>query len=224
VRIVWIVGLVLLAVAGACGSQLESAKQDVEDSVELALYPSGRYLRLLSLGQPTLLADIAWLQAIQYYGKHRKEDRQYPYAEHLFDIITAADPDFRNAYLFGALVLEDKDGSLEAATQLLTQGLRANPDDWMLTFHRGFLEYLRGDAAIGAVEMGRAARLPNAPPYTARLAAHACGRTGSTMLALQIWEEIARATADPAIKRLAEERVAELTEQIRARAGESEGR
>ena len=167
-------GCLALALAGLHGQRLQAVQPACDEGPEMRLYPSGRMLEFLSLGQPTLLADIAWLQAIQYYGKHRMGDRRYPLAEHLFDVITRIDPGFRSAYVFGALVLEEETRELDQSRALFARGMRANPDDWMIAFQRGFLEYLRGDASIGAVQMQRASRIRGAPAYVARLAAHAC--------------------------------------------------
>lgn len=208
------IGLITLCLAGWGGSRFAHPRPSVAEEAELPLYPSGRLLNLLTLGQPTFLADVAWLQAIQYYGKHRMDDRRYPHAQHLFDVITRIDPKFQNAYLFGALVLEDESGGLDSPRALLTRGIRTCPDNWMLSFHRGFLEYLRGDRTIGALDMAAASRLPGAPPYVGRIAAHACGTAGSLELAIQIWGEIAQQSEDATVRAMAADRLADLKQQL----------
>jgi hypothetical protein len=205
-----IAGFLALVLAGWHGQRIEAMQPAPTGEAEMQLYPSGRLLGCLSLGQPTLLADLAWLQAIQYYGKHRLEDRRYPLAEHLFNVITEIDPQFRSAYIFGALVLEEETGTLDRSRALFRRGMGANSDDWMIAFHRGFLEYLRGDVSVGAMQMLWASRIPGAPPYVARLAAHACGQTGRRQTAIRIWEEIARRSEDPAMRLLAEQRLLDL--------------
>lgn len=203
-------GCLALLLAGWHGQRLEALQPPCGEEEEMRLYPSGRMLEFLALGQPTLLADVAWLQAIQYYGKHRMGDRRYRLADQLFDVITRVDPGFRSAYVFGALVLEEETGALDRSRALFGRGMRANPDDWMIAFQRGFLEYLRGDVSTGAAQMHQASRLPGAPPYVARLAAHACGRVGRTATAIRIWEEIARRSEDAAMRSLAEQRLEDL--------------
>lgn len=203
-------GVLAVAVAGAMQGELADGRLSVTGEEELPLFPSGRLLRALDFGQPTLIADLAWLQAIQYYGKHRMGDRQYPLASHIFDTIVRFDPDFRMAYIFGALVLEDATGRLDASRDLLDRGRRAMPAEWTIPFHRGFLEYLRGDVAVGAREMDHASRLPGAPPYAARLAAHAYARSGQEDRAVQLWQAIERETDDPGIRAVARARLAEL--------------
>ena len=203
-------GASLLVAAGAVSERIQAETGEQADP-ELPFFPSGRLLDAVSLGQPTAGADLAWLTAIQYYGKHHLGDQRYPLAAHLFDVTTRLDPAFRNAYIFGALVLGEEAGDMDAARELLTRGIAANPDDWMIAFQRGFLEYMHGDGRIGATEMGVSAQMPGAPPYTARLAAHACARVGRAELAARLWEEMARST-DPATRALANERLRALRE------------
>ena len=65
-----------------------------DDVVEEMMYfPSGSLLELASAGNETLIADFLWLRGIQYYGEHRRTDRSYPLAEHVFSTITEATQD-----------------------------------------------------------------------------------------------------------------------------------
>ncbi len=205
-----LVALLALVGAGFCASRLSTASEarSGEES-EIPFFPSGRFLDLLSFGEPTALADVAWLEAIQYYGKHHLGDRRYPLAAHLFDIATRCDPAFRSAYIFGGLVLGEEAEDMPAARSLMDRGIAANPGDWMVPFQKGFLEYTRGEMRIGAVEMERASRLPGAPPFTARLSAQACAHAGKRELAIRLWEEMAT-SADDATRALALERLREL--------------
>ncbi|MBD3162174.1 MAG: hypothetical protein GF346_07665 [Candidatus Eisenbacteria bacterium] len=210
-RKTWLLGLAGILAAGFCATRVVDAERAVADPAELQLYPSGRMLDLVALGQPTFLADTAWLQAIQYYGKHhRPGDHRYPLAEHLFRVIQRADPRFRTAALFGGLVLGDDVGDMDAARRVFRRARCVQPRDWRLAFHHGFLEYLHGDPRLGAFRMEEAANLPGAPPYVARLAAHAYDRAGRSAAALAVWERIARETDDPGIRALAERRAAEI--------------
>lgn len=205
--------ILCILLAGAAGQKLQVSATPPDDGVELAFFPSGRLLEFLSLGQGTLLADIAWLSAIQYYGKHHLTDRRYPLASHLFSTATRIDPGFRNAYILGGLVLADDAGDLPAARGILMRGVERNPSDWMLAFQRGFVEYLHGDPAEGAAWMARASRMPAAPAYTLRLAAAASARTGRIELAVELWEMVARESNDPGMRRLAEQKLKDLHDQ-----------
>jgi hypothetical protein len=204
-----IAAALLLLLAGLGAIRLDGLDRPDDVGGELHAFPSGRLLDFLSLGHRTLLADLTWLAAIQYYGRHHMGDRTYPLARHLFAVTTQVDPRFRGAYLFGGLVLADEVGDLASARAFLTEGVRANPEDWILAFQRGFIEYMRGDRSVGAAQMVRASRMAGAAPYASRLAAHAAARVGRVELAIRLWEELA-GSPDPALRALAEERLRDL--------------
>ncbi len=202
-------GVLLVALSGLGAAKLGRLDRPGSAAGELRFFPSGRLLDFTSLGHRTLLADFTWLSAIQYYGKHHMGDRMYPLAEHLFEVTTRIDPQFRSAYIFGGLVMADEAGDLDAARRFFVRGTRSNPEDWILAFHRGFIEYMRGDRSVGALLMARASKMPGAEAYASRMAAYACSRVGRTELALRLWEEMS-ASGDPATRALAEERLRAL--------------
>lgn len=203
--------LVSIAIAGAVSGNLERARDRDGAEEELRFFPSGRFLEMASLGFAHAAADLTWLSAVQYYGKHHMTDRDYPLAKHLFEVTTRLDPRFRTAYIFGGLVLSDDMRDLHGARSLMGAGARANPGDWRIEFHRGFMETTRGDRSLGAVQMERASRMPGAAPYTKRLAAYALSRTGQRDAAVRLWRELAE-DPDPAIRAIAEQRLRDLLE------------
>jgi tetratricopeptide (TPR) repeat protein len=202
--------LLCLPLAVTAGQRFAAQRETIDDTAELQLFPDGRALDELSLGHRHLAADVAWLTAIQYYGKHRQGDRRYPLARHLFDVITDADPTFRNAYLFGALILGEA-GQLDAAEALLRKGVRADPGSWRLAFELGFFHYAytrRWADALAAFR--RAAAMPQAPEYVVRFAAAAGERAGSLRLAAELWGIVARESANVEVRQIARERLAAL--------------
>jgi predicted Zn-dependent protease len=189
--------------AGQVSGALARQRPIERDAGELALFPSGRLLTEASLGHARLTADLAWLAAIQYYGRHRQSDRRYPLAGHLLRVVTDADPGFRNAYLFGALVLAENGEPAQAAA-LLRKGAFANPESWRLWFELGFCHYVvTRDYAEAARALRIAARLAGAPDYAARFAAAATDRGGDPQTAARLWETIARESDNEEIRRMA---------------------
>lgn len=190
---------------------LESSSLASDDPVELALFPHGPWVRPAMLGRHRVAADVAWLRAIQYYGKHRATDRSYPYAWTLFRTMTDLDPQFVNAYVFGALVLAEDQDDMEGAQRLLRDGMAANPGHWILPFEYGFLAYVHGgDMATAAEYLAAAARLPDAPPSAGRLAAYAAGRAGEVDFAIELWREMLRHSDNDEIRRTARRYLKEL--------------
>ena len=52
---------------------------------ELLYLPSGKHLRIMSLGHTGLMADLAYIWAIQYYSNYDRDNRKQ-YVEHVFNI------------------------------------------------------------------------------------------------------------------------------------------
>jgi len=53
--------------------------------------PSGKYLKYATFGYSSMLADLIYIWAIQYYCNYNIPDR-FQYLEHIFSIISVLDP------------------------------------------------------------------------------------------------------------------------------------
>ncbi len=128
-----------------------------EDEQELGLFPSGALIGQASCGFSNLVADLLWLRAIQYYGKHKQEDMIFDQTGHVFDVLTDLDPLFVEAYRFGALVLVGEADARQEGYALLRKGIRNNPTDGSLYFDLGFHHFLAEEygAAAGTRRTGR---------------------------------------------------------------------
>ena len=198
-------GVILLCAAAWSGTKLQETTRVGDDPTELALFPTGAWIRPLACGFNELVADAVWLRALQYYGEHRASDRRYPYLETLFQTLTDLDPRFVNAYIFGALTLAEDEGQLDRGLALLRRGMAANPESWWLTFEYGFLQYIHGDFAQAGHWLARAARMEGAEPWVQRLAAYASAKAGDHETALALWLEIYRNSENDEIRRIARE-------------------
>jgi tetratricopeptide (TPR) repeat protein len=204
------VGL-LLGAARGLGRAWERSRPPGIDAAELTYFPTGPWVRAAALGRSRLAADLCWLEAIQYYGKHRQLDQRYDYAETLFRTLTDLDPGFESAYVFGALVLHGDAQAPAAAFDLLRRGMERNPSSWRIAFERGFLAYLSSKDSRGAArDLSRAARLPGAPAWVGRLAAYAASKAGERDLALEMWRRVLENSENDAIRRIARARLREL--------------
>ncbi len=210
-------GIALIAVAGliaaAHGLSLEFARARASqpDLAELTYFPTGPWVRAAALGRARLAADLCWLEAIQYYGKHRRSDQQYGYAETLFRTLTDLDPGFENAYVFGALILHGDVQAPAAAFALLDRGLAHNPQSWRLAFERGFLTYLTTKNSPDAARyLAQAARLPGAPAWVGRLAAYSATKLGDRELSLEMWRRVLENSENEEVRRIARTRLREL--------------
>ncbi|MBU1702112.1 MAG: hypothetical protein KJ970_11005 [Candidatus Eisenbacteria bacterium] len=199
--------------AGICAARELSAATIVAKREELAAFPSGRALPILRMGHPSLMADLAWLRAIQYYGEHRIHDRDYPYAEHLFNIITGLDPTFEQAYAFGALILAEDAGSPQKAEALLTRGIASMPDSWWIRFERGFLRMIHLKNLEAATnDFYKASLCPDSPEWVTRFAAWNYEKLGETETARKLWERVGLETENKMVLEIAERALNRLDE------------
>jgi hypothetical protein len=194
------------------------------DGEELMYFPSGRFLKEASLGHQMAVADMAWLRAIQYYGTHRQTDQVYDMAGHIFEVVTTLDPLFRNAYVFGGLVLAQDAGDVEGGVALLRKGIANLPDEWLLPFEVGFIYY------ICSADMDRAQRWfleaaakPEHPESVERFAAFCAARSGDLKTALRLWVQLYESTDNEYVRQMAEKRVRDLLEDIAAAQGRDIG-
>ena len=125
----------------------ETRDRSAHEQDELLLR-SGTAVKNLSLGYDSLLADIYWTRAVQYYGARvgmpgANFDLLWP----LLDVTTTLDPHLMPAYRFGAIFLSEPGeagaGRTDLAIELVKRGIAANPNEWRLQTDLGFLYYWR---------------------------------------------------------------------------------
>jgi tetratricopeptide (TPR) repeat protein len=194
--------LLIGAVAGVCGlgTVLDYQRYSGDIVEELTYFPSGRFLRIASLGYQALASDLLWLKGIQYYGEHRRGDKYYPLADHIFSTVTDLDPRFLGAYRFGAFVLAQDMGQPALGVRLLKKGMVSNPGSWQLPFDLGFLYFTSADDAKAAHFFRMASQLEDSPEIARRFSAFAYRRAGRADVALSLWEEIYRSSTNSVIK------------------------
>ena len=149
--------------------------------------------------------------------RHKQTDQDYSMAAHIFDVVTTLDPKFRNAYLFGALVLAQDANEIEKGVELLHRGMAHLPDDWLLPFEAGFIYYICGaDMAQAHRWFMEAATVPGHPESVERFAAFTADRSGDPGKALQLWMQLYESTDNPYVRQMAEERITELIKRLEA--------
>lgn len=185
-----IVGLQLRYDAAASNFKQETARVALEAADPLI--PTVPVLRFLSLGNPSLVADILWLQSIQYFGSGNPYG-DYPALGPMLDTVTQLDPKFSYPYQFGMIILPYMNNTPMA----LELGERAqnNFNDGLLTF------YLASDYHINAKDYRKAAfyyekasTQPNAPTAAKQLAgvslASLSGSLNDRLAALNFWKTV----------------------------------
>jgi hypothetical protein len=215
-----------LLVAAACVAVLVPLQRWVDargfsrEPEEEALYFSRpETAKRMALGYDSLLADVYWMRAIQYFGRkviddpgviEGRTDRLsllYP----LLDTATTLDPHEIAPYRFGGFFVHDYVDA-ELGRALLEKGIRANPDYLPLYQDLAYLYWSDGDCATASKVYATAASVPGAPPWMAEMSALILARCGRADLTAELLELQYQSTDDPRVR----ERLAELLVPYRA--------
>ena len=184
---------------------------------DLAL--QGAKLKDYSLGFNGLIADWYWMQSLQYVGdKFAKsgarldiEDLRslnvrllYP----LLDNATTLDPRFMVAYSYGAVVLPAIDA--EQAIKLTEKGIGANPEEWRLYQHLGYIYWRLENYEKASGVYGAGAKINGAPPFMRALSASMKNKGGDRDTARAIYRQMYESAEDSRTKEQASLRLMEL--------------
>lgn len=146
----------------AAASRLDVAAQRPYD---IQIVPASSMVRWLSLGHPTLAANLLWLRAVQYIGEPRAEERGWEKLLPLLETITDLDPGHGYAYQVGGVVLGSAGRTAESSA-ILEKGIRNVPDRYILPYLRAFNAFYYDDDWPTAGRFAEiAARTPGAPAH-----------------------------------------------------------
>jgi hypothetical protein len=210
-RVPWVTlaGIVLLFGAiTVLEGHIDAERRDFAAHKEELLLSSPAAIQKLSLGYDSLLADIYWTRAVQYYGSRLSERSQdFELLWPLLNVATTLDPKLIVAYRFGAIFLSEPvvgANRTDLAIKLVKRGIEANPDNWRLNSDLGFLYYWRAkDYQDSAAVYLDGSKKPGAPPWMKVMAARVSAMGGSFETSRMIWSEIYESNKDPHIRRMA---------------------
>ena len=166
--------------------------------------PSGKYLKHATFGYSSLLADLVYIWAIQYYGDHTIAER-YDNLDHIFSIIAELDPHYLDPYEVGAIiaVYEARDPYL--AFKVLDRGLEKNPDQWIFPYQAGHYAAINlKDYDLARQYYKKTMAIEGAPDIAQRLYADAAFKGTDFQTAWENWEEVYQMSDDERIKKIAE--------------------
>jgi len=213
---------VLFVALAALQVRIDAQARAMGDEREELLLRSPATLKQISLGYDSLLADLYWTRAIQYYGErmgteHARFDLLWP----LLDITTTLDPRLIVAYRFGAVFLSEPRlgaGRPDLAVELVHRGIAENPLEWRLYADLGFLYYWwLQDYPNAATAYLEGSKIPGAPPLLKIMAARVAEKGGAFETSRMIWLEIYQSSKDPRVRN----RALEILAGLRAEEDES---
>jgi tetratricopeptide (TPR) repeat protein len=208
--------VVLFAGTVLCRSQVEKLRGKEVTLEEVLYMPSGKSVKRLSLGYSSLLADIYWTRAVQYFGeKSNQRSMRYDLLYPLLDITTDLDPHLIVSYEFGSLFLSQPPpegaGQPEKAVALVEKGIRENPSYWRLYFTLGFIHYLdRRDYKAASEAFFKGSEVPGALPWMKVMAARMAEHGEDRSTALYLWKAVYDTSIDPQVKDTAMQHLASL--------------
>jgi tetratricopeptide (TPR) repeat protein len=221
-RLKWIAALcvpLLFGGVAALQAGIDARTRTLAQEKEELLLASPSIVQKISMGYDSLLADIYWTRAVQYYGNRVATDNaEFDLLWPLLDITTTLDPKLVIAYRFGAVFLSETGkggaGRTDLAIELVKRGIAANPNEWILGSDLGFLYYWRmkdyPDAAAAYLE---ASKKPQAPIWLKMMAARVAEKGGSLETSRMIWSELYESTQNPTVRKRATEMLAALKAQ-----------
>jgi hypothetical protein len=181
---------------------LKQARRQAVLKLQEPRVPSTAALKFLSLGQQQLVANLLWLQMIQYFGTGNPYGK-YPSMGALLDRITELDPKNDYPYEFAMVVLPYQD-QVDTALAIGERAQRELPNTGLLTFlhatnyHLNKKDYRTASRLYeqAAQETGE----PKAPAASLNLAAVTRSQVdeqpSDRLAAIIFWQEASKSARD----------------------------
>jgi tetratricopeptide (TPR) repeat protein len=130
-------------------------------------------------------------------------------------VITELDPHYIDAYWMGALILIVEAKDLNAGLDLLDQGIKANPENWVLPYLAGWECYHADQFERAEAYFARAEALPEVPVYVKRTRIGMAAAKGDLRRAYAMWLDVLQdPVADAATIGIAERQLRYLKVKI----------
>jgi len=209
-----------LAAVFALSRSIDARRPPTDPALEEEkLYVNGNAARRLSLGFNGLMADWYWMRSLQYVGrKIMSVPDNVPIDDlgalnlkllaPLLDISTTLDPQFMEAYEYAAVVLPAV--NVDEAIRITKKGIAANPNEWRLYHHLGYIYWQRGDFMTAAEIYGAGAATPDAPQWMQAMKARMAAEGGSRATAREIYGRMYEEAEDSQVKDMARRRLLQL--------------
>jgi len=209
--------LAFLALTGAfvTARWLEGRGGDGAERLEPIFFPRTEILRPALLGFTGLAADLTWIRTVQYFGGRVERREQFPQLYQLVDMVTALDPHFLDAYVYGGLFLTIVK-QYPNAIAIYEKGTAANPAAWQIPHDLGRLYFLELRDYEQALHWWNITdRLPGRPHYIPRFLIRLQAKTGHVETALELWRQLLERSENEAVREIARREIKNLLEELK---------
>ena len=196
-RLLAVLALAGLLLASGAQNRYDAARDYFGDRSTFVSLPSGKSLKILSFGYQNLAADLLFIWSIQFYSTYNLTNR-FDFLERVYEAITDINPQYKEPYIVGSLIMVYEARDIPMALRLLDKGSSLNPGEWMFDQDAGFYcyKYLK-DYAKAERYYNQAAAKPGAPAFIKRMNAHLVYLQDDPQMAYRMWLEIYRDSRDP---------------------------
>ncbi len=177
---------------------LRSLNVPINELIEPAI-PDSKTVSQASFGLQNTIADVLWLEVIQYYGggDPKGKYRQLP---RLIKTISALDPRFTYPYSFAGLVLPNE-GYTDEALTILKGAEKTLPNDWEIPYSIATIYFInKKDSAEAAKYYQIASTKPGAPANAEFLSAVQRDRLNDRPTAQKIFQNLADSSSNEYFK------------------------
>jgi tetratricopeptide (TPR) repeat protein len=213
--------LVLVIVVGLPAAALlthwnEGHSRDLKvQSADEQLYLNGPAMKRLTLAFNGIAADWYWMRSLQYVGRKMVayEDTHTGNLDlnslsfldlrllpSLLRMTTTLDPQFLEPYYYGAVILPSLNP--DEAISLLNQGIAANPRQWRLYQHLGYIYWQLGDYHKASEVYAAGAKIPGVPPWMMAMSARMKAEGGASQAAREMYTHLSESSEDPTVKQM----------------------
>lgn len=209
---------VALCIGFACLTPVQKridAGREARFDDELLYLPNEKLLSHFTGGMSSVVADVLWLQCIQYTSKHFRGDRKFTWLNHMCHTITRLDPYFGDVYRYGGVFLAGLKADDDASIELLESGIKYNPHRWELPYEIAVVHLLnRRDQPDSKGEAARylalAAATGKAPKAVIEFAKDLQQRLDLVQVEEAMWREIVETSDDQMMRDMAKRKLQEL--------------
>ncbi|HOH29941.1 MAG TPA: hypothetical protein PLC40_09715 [Candidatus Hydrogenedentes bacterium] len=188
--------------------------RDSEGMDEVLYLPNEKLLNHFTGGLNTVIADLLWLNCIQYTANEHQGQRVYTWLERMLVTSTQLDPYFSDVYYLGAMFLSALRADATASLNLAASGMVNNPHAWKLPYQSAmvYLTNRQDDPNaryMAALYLSMSLATGSAPGGIANLTAKLQDEFDLTEIEEETWREL-RQSEDAFLQELAGRKLTEI--------------